>query len=224
MSDTQKIILFDCDGTLVDTETLSSAACVAALADFGVVYEQNPFQDEFIGMHLSVIVRELGARHAKPDMSYEAFVAAYKQRMLEQVALNMQPDVVTAAYLQSLKERGYKMAVCSNGVREVVLAELEAVGILPFFDAVITGDEVKNPKPAPDMFLKGMQMLGGQNAESVYVLEDSLTGLRAALAAKMKAIGFVGFSHAPKEMAETLEKAGAKSILTDLSQLDLLLN
>lgn len=218
-----RIILFDCDGTLVDSESLSSAACVAALAQFGIHYPQNPFKDEFIGVHLSVIVDVLNARHGT-DMGYDEFVEAYTRQMRDLVPTQIKILDSTREYIKDLHARGFKMAVGSNGVREVVLAELEATGILPYFDIVITADDVANPKPAPDMYVEGMKALGGEKPESVFVLEDSVAGLKAAIVAGMMPVGYVGLNHEPEATAELLRKTGAKAVLTDLSQLDLLLN
>lgn len=218
-----RIILFDCDGTLVDSEELSSAACVEALAQFGIHYSEAPFKDEFIGMHLSQIVHVLNARHGT-GMGYDEFVGAYTQRMRALVPGKIRILPETKAYIEKLHARGHRLAVGSNGVREIVLAELEHTGILKYFDVVITADDVPNPKPAPDMYLEGMRFFGEENPESVFVLEDSVAGLRAGLAAKMISVGYVGLSHAPEAMKDLLMKSGAKQVLTDLSQLDLLLD
>ena len=84
--------------------------------------------------------------------------------------------------LAFFREKGVKMAVASSSTREVVGHNLEASGILPYFDAVVTGEDVVHGKPAPDIFLRAAERLG-LPAAFCTVYEDALSGIRAAHAA-----------------------------------------
>ena len=217
-----KIILFDCDGTLVDTEDLSAAAVVAALGTFGINVTMHDVHPRYVGVHLNDIIAEVNAEFGT-SVTPRAFSDAYTAAMMPLIAphIRILPD--TLPFIRSLKDRGYKMAIGSNGVRDAVRLELDVTGLLPFFDAIITADDVANPKPHPEMYLKGMQDLGGNDPSGIFVLEDSVPGLKAAMAAGMIPIGYTGLNPDPAGLESRLLAAGAKTVLKSLSELDNLL-
>lgn len=217
-----KAVLFDCDGTLLDTEEISSAAVHAVFTDYGLSYTPEELNAEFIGVHLSDILNTINQRHGL-DIRMDAFLDIYTPYMLKFIPLHMRILDDTLGYIQSLRDRGLKLTVGSNGVREVVVAELEAGGLLPFFDIILTADDVPNPKPAPDMYLNGMRAVGIDDPESCLVIEDSVTGIRAAVAAGMVPIGYTGLNPDPAGLAVKLKEAGAFQVVSRLKDLDLLI-
>jgi HAD superfamily hydrolase (TIGR01509 family) len=222
MKNLNKIILFDCDGTLVDTEDLSGAAVVSALKTFGLTGVLSDVHPRYIGVHLNDIIVSVNAEFGTAITAQE-FTDAYTAAMMPLIAphIRILPD--TRPYIQSLQQRGYKMAIGSNGVREAVIEELAVTNLLPFFQSVVTADDVPNAKPHPDMYIKGMRDLGGNDPAGIFVLEDSVPGLKAAIAAGMIPVGYTGLNLHPDELDAKLRAAGAKTVLKSLSELDNLL-
>ena len=89
--------------------------------------------------------------------------------------------------LHCLKDAGYRLAVASSSPKPVIVETLETLNLVKYFDAVTSGDEVKNPKPAPDIFLFAAKQLGVPVDECI-VIEDSTNGGKATKAAKMPCI------------------------------------
>jgi len=217
-----KAILFDCDGTLVDTEEISAAATVAAVKPYGIETNIDAVNQEFIGIHLIDILETLNKRHSV-NIEMDPFLSIYTPHMVKYVPehIRILPDTVD--YICSLKERGYKLTVGSNGVHAAIESELRVVGLCDFFDIILTADDVPNPKPAPDMYLEGMKACGINDPESCLVVEDSVTGIKAAIAGGFIPIGYTGLNPDPKGLAIKLKEAGASQVISRLQDLDFLL-
>jgi len=114
--------------------------------------------------------------------------------------------------------RGPK-CVASSSTYDRIRASLETVGLMRFFEPhVFSASDVQNGKPAPDLFLHVARRMGISCADCI-VVEDSPAGVAAATAAGMRAIGFVGGSHAGANLSEQLTASGACSIIADLRHL-----
>jgi beta-phosphoglucomutase-like phosphatase (HAD superfamily) len=111
----------------------------------------------------------------------------------------------------------YKSCVASNGERSSVLSSLTITGLIEHFKdaSIFTKNQVQNPKPYPDLFLFAASQMG-EPAERCLVIEDSVTGVRAGVAAGMTVWGFTGTHHAPEKHAETLKEAGANAVFESL--------
>ena len=177
--------LFDQDGLLFDTESIFQSSWVAAGRDMGVDVPEA-YTHGVCGLgrrHLP----EMVARYM-PTLDPETYIAhalaIASQRQLSAVPV-FKPGV--PEILAFFKSRGIRMAVASSSTREVVSHNLEASGIRNYFDAIVTGEDVVNGKPAPDIFLLAAQRLGLEpSACTVY--EDALTGIQAAHAAGCQAV------------------------------------
>jgi putative hydrolase of the HAD superfamily len=90
-------------------------------------------------------------------------------------------------YLEEAKRKGYKVALASSSTKEWVTHHLGKLGLLHYFEVIITGDDVDKVKPAPDLYVKAIEALGIQPAEAV-AFEDSLNGLQAVLTAGLKCV------------------------------------
>jgi beta-phosphoglucomutase family hydrolase len=176
-------LIFDCDGTIADTMPLHYRAWVAALGEHGVEFPEALFY-ELAGVPTDAIIRILNDRHGHHMPVRQT--AELKDRLSEQFipeVLPIEPVVqVARAYKGKLP-----MAVASGGTRVMVHKTLGAVGLLDMFDAVVTAEDVKHGKPAPDIFLEAARRLGIPPGRCVG-FEDGELGLQSARAAGMVVI------------------------------------
>ena len=172
--------IFDQDGLLFDTESIFQASWVAAGREMGVAVPAA-YTHAVCGLgrgRLPEVVRRY-----MPSLDPETYIvralAIASERQLSAVPA-FKPGV--PEILAFFRERGVRMAVASSSTREVVGHNLGSSGIRPYFDAVVTGEDVVRGKPAPDIFLRAAEGLG-LPAAACTVYEDALTGIRAAHAA-----------------------------------------
>lgn len=177
-----KALIFDCDGTLVDTMPLHWEAWHAAFAAAGVICPQS-FLDATAGMPAPNII-ELFNEKFGHDLDVTA-VTAEKDR-------NAAEKLKTVGPIDFVVELVYRyhgklpMAVASGGRRAGVETSLRAIGLLDYFDAVLTASDPITPKPAPDIFLAAAERLGVA-PEVCEVFEDGDMGLVGAREAGMVA-------------------------------------
>lgn len=176
-------LLVDQDGTLVDSQWANFLSLRDALRPVGVELVQDWF-DARTGISTTEMVADLGRLH-RVDLDVEAVAAArnaaYLARLTEVTEFGPVADAVRAA-------RGtHRVAVATGGQRETVLPTLEALGLLPLLDDLVTRDDVSAGKPSPEIFLLAAQRLGLEPGACL-VLEDSDEGLQAAAAAGMDAV------------------------------------
>jgi beta-phosphoglucomutase-like phosphatase (HAD superfamily) len=213
MQITPALIIFDCDGTLVDSESVNNRALIDVLHEDGFgPYDLTHALTHWMGRTVSAIFLQIQmetGRAPSPDlgMRYVRRVASLQTHGL--VAVDGALDV-----LKSIKGR-IPICVASNGERQNVLQSLTLTGFMDFFtqDQVFTKSQVKNPKPAPDLFLFAAQSMGVQDPKQCLVIEDSVTGVSAGVSAGMHVWGFTGTAHRKESHALTLKQAGASRII-----------
>jgi beta-phosphoglucomutase-like phosphatase (HAD superfamily) len=181
-----KALLFDCDGTLVDTLGVYRHAWTGPLADRGFDMSEEWF-DRHAGMAMRPFLED-----ALGTVSQEEYEAVEREGLDSFLAhLHL---VVAFEHVVDIA-RAYHgvlpLAVVSGGPESPVLRSLDAAGILPLFEMVITADQVEHSKPAPDGYLLAARRLGFAPAECV-AYEDSETGLRSARAAGIPVIDVRG--------------------------------
>lgn len=178
-------VIFDCDGTLVNSMPSHFEAWCEALALFGAanIFKEDVFYAMGGRPTLDIVVELNDEYGLKLDPDAVAF--AKRQAFLKKLDQLELIDEV-AAFAESL--RGKKpMAIATGGTRLVIEKTLQAVGVSDLFDEVVTADEVPLGKPAPDIFLKAAQLLGVP-PERCLVLEDAPAGIMAAQLAGMAVI------------------------------------
>jgi HAD superfamily hydrolase (TIGR01509 family) len=180
-----RALLFDWDGTLVDSQHANYRAMAEALAPHGMTLRQEWF-DARTGLSSADMIRtlaqETGLRSTPP---IGELVAARDRRFLADAArIRLHPQVaeVVHAYHGALP-----MAVASGGARQVIEATMRHLSLQDLFTAVVTRDEVERGKPAPDIFLQAAEALSVPPAHCL-VYEDSDEGIAAAHAAGMPVI------------------------------------
>ncbi len=184
-----KSIIFDMDGVLVNSEPVHYRAYLMALEKWGKSLTYDEYK-KYIGTTNIVIIEGLIEKFNLPidAKAFNEIMKGYKAFLYERDGYPS-VDGVTEM-LRSLKNAGYSMAVASSSPHENILLATEALGIQEYFDQLISGEGVPNPKPAPDVFLKAAAALGTRPEECL-VVEDSCHGVCAARNAGMPSIGFV---------------------------------
>jgi HAD superfamily hydrolase (TIGR01509 family) len=184
------LVIFDCDGVLIDSEVISARMLIAELAGYGVEMDMAFVSRHFLGRSYPVVLREVRERWgvALP----ERFEADYRARLLAafESGLRVMPGAVAA--IRALR-RPYCLATSSSPER--LRRSLAITGLTTLFAGrSFTASEVANGKPAPDLFLHAAARMGAEPAACL-VIEDSLNGLRAGLAAGMEVWRFTGGTH-----------------------------
>ena len=190
---TKKLIIFDCDGVLVDSELIAHQVMLDALKPLGCTLTIEESIREFTGVNQQKSQQILAEKYGLnlPENFWEVLqrlvIEAFEKEL---VALNQ-------AVLTRLSQKNVSFCVASSSQRQRVLQSLTITNQLSFFDpkSIFTSQQVKHGKPAPDLFLLAASKMGYAPQECV-VIEDSVAGIQAALVAKMDVIGFLGGSHA----------------------------
>ena len=185
-----QLIIFDCDGVLIDSEIISARMLIAALADRGVRIDLAYVARHFLGRSYPVVMQTI-----RQDFGLDlppAFEEDYRERLLEGFRQGLQiiPDV--GAVLDGLAAPWCVATSSSPRRAEMSLA---LVGLWPrVAERLFTASQVARGKPAPDLFLHVAARMGADPARTL-VIEDSLTGIEAARAAGMQVWRFTGGSH-----------------------------
>jgi HAD superfamily hydrolase (TIGR01509 family) len=209
------LVIFDCDGVLVDSERLSHEVLREMILELGVAISLDEAVDRFMGTSMPVCMQRLEALlgRAAPD-DFLAQLSARTRHAFEG-ALSAVPGVEQVLdALQARSPRGQPpFCVASNGNHAKVNFTLGLTGLLPrFAGRIFTADDVVHPKPAPDLFLHAAQTLGVPPALTT-VVEDTATGVAAAKAAGMRAIGYGAMTPAAR-----LRAAGADEVVQTMAQ------
>lgn len=181
MTNKTDTVIFDLDGTLVDSQPAALGATIEALSQFGVQVTADEVREAFGGGAQKLLghflERDLGADQA--SQSLEAAVQIRSGLQLELISETLLLPGVKEL-MASLKYSGYKLAVATMSSRAVVDSALEFHGIGPYFDRILTMDDVTKSKPDPEILIKAVDRLGGEVARALYV-GDSSHDLEAAL-------------------------------------------
>ncbi len=209
------LLIFDCDGTLVDSEYLNNLAVVQLLAEEGLSqYDMDYAFEHFVGLRIKPILDEIAV---KTGHTFRHDFAERYVRRVEDLAPEYLKKIPGAEELVAWAAQTKKICVASNGQRDNVITSLEFVGLKKFFpdDHVFTAVQVKHGKPAPDLFLLAAATMGVDVGKCM-VVEDSIPGVTASVAAGIRTYGFVSSHQDPESYGERLLMAGAESVFTSL--------
>ena len=178
-----KAVLFDLDGTLVDSMWIWKDIDVEYLGRFGITLPED-LQACIEGMSFSETAEYMKMRFAIPDTVEEmkqTWNQMAWQKYTEEVALKNG----ARTFLENCKREGIKLGIATSNSKELVDAVLKALGVYDYFNAVVTGCEVEHGKPAPDVYLEAAKRCGVQPRECL-VFEDIVAGILAGKAAGMR--------------------------------------
>jgi len=207
-------VIFDCDGVLVDSEVLAIRGERASLGDLGLDYTPEDYVRRFVGLHDGLFFDHLRSDYlavhgrAAPD-DFEELVLAGRRREMQALTA-----VEGAARALAAARKAYgRIAVASSSRAHFLKGKLERMGLYDLAAPhVYSADLVPHGKPAPDIFLYAAERLGVEPARCL-VLEDSVNGVRAGLAAGMTVWGFVGGGHCYPGYGDRLADAGAAGVI-----------
>jgi HAD superfamily hydrolase (TIGR01509 family) len=209
----QALVIFDCDGVLVDSERLSHGVLHEMLAELGATLSFDETVFRFIGTSIHECLARATQVVGRPLP--DDFSAQFARRTKTAFEASLGAVQGIEALLNSMTTR---FCVASNGNRAKVNFTLGHTGLLPRFEGrIFTAEDVAQPKPAPDLFLLAARMMGA-DPNSTTVVEDTPTGIVAAKRAGMKAIGFAAMT--PDSQ---LVHAGADAIVKSMTELATLL-
>ncbi|MBN8197716.1 HAD family hydrolase [Thalassospira povalilytica] len=215
-----KVVLFDCDGVLVDSEPISLATLVDVLDHFGAPLSFREVADRFTGRSSSAPIDHIRSQTGT-DISAE-FKPFFYQKLFARYDTELAKISGIDLVLSALRSRDLAFCISSSSSVERLEKTMVVTGLGPWFaERIYSADFVKNGKPAPDLFLHACADMGFSSSSTI-VIEDSVAGVTAAVAAGMKCIGFVGGGHyAGQETDATnrLYDAGADIVISDMTVL-----
>jgi len=207
------LLIFDCDGVLVDSEALSCRIDAEFLTEIGIPYTAEEIARQFLGVSLKTMIARIEADRAcrLPDDFGERLNAILFARF----ETDLKPIAGVRDAILSLP---YPRCVASSSVPERIALSLRITGLADLFDHIFSSTQVPRGKPAPDLFLHAARTMNAR-AEDCLVIEDSPAGVQAALAARMRVIGFAGGGHCGPDHAEKLREAGATVVIGRMADL-----
>jgi HAD superfamily hydrolase (TIGR01509 family) len=208
------VIIFDCNGVLVDSEPIAMSVAAEELQRVGLRVTPEIVARYFTGRRPADMFADVEvATGIRLPNGFASLVATKTLRRLRD-ELRTMPHVVHAlTWLHGPK------CVASSSPLDRVRASLECTDLLRFFEPnVFSASYVGAGKPAPDLFLHAAESTGTRPADCI-VVEDSPAGILAAVAAGMTAIGFVGGGHAALNLGSHLKAAGAQMVIADMRAL-----
>lgn len=187
MHDDIRLVIFDCDGVVVDSERLSVEIDRRVLAEFGWILTHDEILHRFVGRsaaHFRAALEEHIGRRLPDDWEapyHSWYVEAFERELRAVPGIESALDTITAS-----------ICLASSGSHAKIRRNLMLTGLLPRFEGrIFSADDVVHGKPAPDLFLHAADRMGVA-AEQCVVIEDSRFGIAAARTAGMRAFGYAG--------------------------------
>jgi HAD superfamily hydrolase (TIGR01509 family) len=183
------LVIFDCDGVLVDSERLSIRLDVELLAGLGWPLGEDEVIERWVGRTDAEMRREI-EEHLGRDIGAEW--DAFSGRYVAAFAAELRPVDGVAAAVAAIQAAGHATCVASSGSHEKIRRNLALTGLRDRFDErIFSGEDVEHGKPAPDLFLHAAAAMGTEPARTA-VVEDSGHGVAAARTARMWAFAYAG--------------------------------
>jgi HAD superfamily hydrolase (TIGR01509 family) len=211
------LVIFDCDGTLIDSEIIASAIDAAAMTRLGLPTTATEFGMRFTGVPHREIWRIIEGELGRPipDGFFEALKAESERRFAEELeVIDGVHDAVAA-----VDRLGLRRCIASSTGLASLRRNLTTTGLIELFDPhIFSASQCARGKPSPDVFLFAASQVGADPAECL-VIEDSVAGVTAARRATMAVIGFTGGGHADPELGTRLAGAGAQVVVPTMHEL-----
>lgn len=211
-------LIFDCDGVIVDSEILASQVTVEGLRPLGYTLDALAHAHRFAGMQEPAILQRIRQEDGIdiPEGFEHDLVKAFRSSFAAKLqVIPGMPDLI--------KQVQVPKTVVSNSRLQDLERSLTKAKVKEFFGRrVFSSEQVAHPKPAPDVYLLAIQQIGLPK-DRLLVIEDSVSGVQAALAAGLEVIGFLGASHIASDHGSTLQQLGVRTLAADAKALTQLL-
>jgi HAD superfamily hydrolase (TIGR01509 family) len=206
-------VLFDCDGVLVDSETITNSVLRDMLEEAGWTLTLQETMDIFVGNTVTDKQQQIEAQTGKPLS--QAWLMAFRDRRNAALDVGLQAIPNIHAAVRDVYDLTRGRIACASGAdRLKIELMLHKVGLAEFFDGrIFSGHEMPRSKPFPDVYLAAAAHLGVAPGRCA-VVEDTLTGLRAGVAA-----GATVFAYVPHGDGRVLLEAGAHAVFADMAEL-----
>lgn len=215
---TPGLLIFDCDGVLVDSEVVGCRVEAACLAEYGIAISPEEIMDRYVGVSLAGMLVEL-ERHVGRTLP-AGLADTLRQRT--SAAFETELTAITGVEAALARLDGPR-CVASSSEPARIRHSLSLVGLLRHFEPhLFSATQVARGKPAPDLFLFAATAMGVAS-DACLVIEDSLAGVQAARAAGMTVFGFAGGSHCRPGHGERLRDVGAALVFSEMHRLPALL-
>ncbi|MEF9961570.1 MAG: HAD family phosphatase [Erysipelotrichaceae bacterium] len=186
-----KTVIFDFDGVVIDTEVVYLESVKEYLKTLNIETTIQAIQ-YIVGMKMETITKNLQDQFALQAYSIDELIkgqrAIFNQKMSSK-DITLMPGI--KAFLKTLKQKEIKCILASSSSRDYLCKLLNQFEIEEYFDFIVSGEEVKNSKPHPDIFLKAIAKSTFEKSEAL-IIEDSVNGIKAGLDAGIQVVGFKG--------------------------------
>ncbi|HET7099118.1 MAG TPA: HAD family phosphatase [Patescibacteria group bacterium] len=192
-------VIFDLDGTIINSEEAWGKCFINVFKSIGSEFDNNHPQTR--GLATKVNLKNIISKyHIKTDKSLDELQTLINIEYVKQIPyITLNEGVLE--FMDYLTENNFPFALATSTNWEIVSKILEQFNLQDSFDSITTGEEVINPKPAPDIFLLASEKLGIDPADCL-VIEDSPAGVKAAIEAGMKVIAISSFETDENELDE----------------------
>ena len=205
-----ELVIFDCDGVLVDSEIIAARVEAELLTAAGFEITPEELAELYAGLTFKDIMLRVEEKAAIP---FQASLISQAEEMIDR-RLTSEVRAIEGVHQAVASTLGPR-CICSNSSTERLDLMLTKTGLKPLFEGRLYSSletPTRKPKPAPDVFLHAAGALGA-NPANTFVIEDSVHGITGAKAAGMRVIGFTGASHSYPGHADALTEAGAETVI-----------
>ncbi len=207
-----KAVIFDMDGVLINSTEYTWQSFNTVLKQFGAKFSSSDIK-KYLGVSLQDKWQIWKKKYGITGYDVDSFSRKATEIEFKLMKKELRPSGVLNNFLQSLKEKGLKLAVATSSNRERVEKILEMLEIKGFFEALVTAEDVKKSKPNPEIFLKAAAKLK-TSPENCVVFEDAVNGIEAARKAGMKVVALQTEFHSKEELKY------AEKIIRNFSEID----
>jgi HAD superfamily hydrolase (TIGR01509 family) len=210
IQDLAQLVIFDCDGVLVDSEIIAARVEAKLLTEAGFEIDPMEMAERYAGLTFRDALLRIEVETG------QVFQASLLDKSRDEVDRRLAREVraLPGAH-EAAAAVTLPRCICSNSRMERLEMMLGKTGLLPLFEGHIYSAmdlAERKPKPAPDIFLRAASEMGAEPREC-FVIEDSVHGIHGAKAAGMRVIGFVGGAHSFPGHSDALMEAGAETVI-----------
>lgn len=204
------LVIFDCDGVLIDSEIIAARVEARLLTEAGIEITAEELAERYAGLTFKDILLRI---EEKSRIPFQASLIDQAELLVDQrLASDIRAIEGAGAAVQTVAG---PRCICSNSRTERIELTLGKTRMLPLFEGLIFSSletPSRKPKPAPDVFLFAAEKMRA-DPRNTFVIEDSVHGIAGAKAAGMRVIGFTGASHTYPGHADALTEAGAETVI-----------